>query len=169
MPRCFIKISRHSPAFCLQLPELSHSAFVMDEKRDNIADLKEEYKLEIQAPHAKHATLDAYTEAYNKRTRYGKKYSGYISPLRLTFIATTFVLLYFCSHHVFPKSKIDPLDQQFQSLILANGGNQTVKVPLEAHIMTKCPDAKDCLRDLIVPAMEKIYDKVNFTLSFIGT
>jgi hypothetical protein len=42
-------------------------------------------------------------------------------------------------------------------------------VPLEAHIMSKCPDAKDCLRDLVLPAMQKVHDKVNFTLSFIGT
>ncbi|KAK4125487.1 hypothetical protein N657DRAFT_568092 [Parathielavia appendiculata] len=41
-------------------------------------------------------------------------------------------------------------------------------VPLEAHIMSKCPDAKDCLRDMVLPAMQKVYDKVNFTLSFIG-
>ncbi|KAK4238214.1 hypothetical protein C8A03DRAFT_33770 [Achaetomium macrosporum] len=42
-------------------------------------------------------------------------------------------------------------------------------VPLEAHIMSKCPDARDCLRDLVLPAMQKVHDKVNFTLSFIGT
>ena len=42
-------------------------------------------------------------------------------------------------------------------------------VPLEAHIMSKCPDARDCLRDLVVPAMEKIYDKADFRLSFIGS
>lgn len=42
-------------------------------------------------------------------------------------------------------------------------------VPLEAHIMSKCPDARDCLRDLVVPAMERIGDKVDFRLSFIGT
>ncbi|KAK4674777.1 hypothetical protein QC763_0027840 [Podospora pseudopauciseta] len=41
-------------------------------------------------------------------------------------------------------------------------------VPLEAHIMSKCPDAKDCLRDLVLPVMQKTLDKVNFTLSFIG-
>ncbi|KAL8936122.1 MAG: hypothetical protein Q9211_004340 [Gyalolechia sp. 1 TL-2023] len=35
--------------------------------------------------------------------------------------------------------------------------------------MSKCPDAKDCLRELVVPAMEQVVDKVNFTLSFIGT
>lgn len=42
-------------------------------------------------------------------------------------------------------------------------------VPLEIHIMSKCPDARDCLRDLVVPAMEKVVDKVDFTLSFIGS
>lgn len=42
-------------------------------------------------------------------------------------------------------------------------------VPLEAHIMSKCPDAKDCLQKLILPAMVRVVDKVNFTLSFIGT
>ncbi|KAI4231194.1 MAG: hypothetical protein LQ349_005767 [Xanthoria aureola] len=42
-------------------------------------------------------------------------------------------------------------------------------VPLEAHIMSKCPDARDCLRNLVVPAMEQVVNKVNFTLSFIGS
>lgn len=42
-------------------------------------------------------------------------------------------------------------------------------VPLEAHIMSKCPDAVDCLRMLVLPTMQRVYDKVNFTLSFIGT
>ncbi|EFX05227.1 gamma interferon inducible lysosomal thiol reductase [Grosmannia clavigera kw1407] len=41
-------------------------------------------------------------------------------------------------------------------------------VPLEAHIMSKCPDARDCLHDLILPAMQQVYEKTNFTLSFIG-
>ncbi|KAI0378774.1 hypothetical protein F5Y04DRAFT_139945 [Hypomontagnella monticulosa] len=42
-------------------------------------------------------------------------------------------------------------------------------VPLEAHIMSKCPDAKDCLKEMVLPAMMRVYDKVNFTLSYIGT
>ena len=46
--------------------------------------------------------------------------------------------------------------------------NNLTKVPLEAHIMSKCPDARDCLRDFVVPAMEKIVDMVDFRLSFIG-
>ncbi|KAL4893550.1 hypothetical protein BDV59DRAFT_177585 [Aspergillus ambiguus] len=41
-------------------------------------------------------------------------------------------------------------------------------VPLEAHIMSKCPDARDCLRTLIVPTMEQVSDKVDFHLSFIA-
>lgn len=42
-------------------------------------------------------------------------------------------------------------------------------VPLEAHIMSKCPDARDCLRMLVLPTMQRVFDKVNFTLSYIGT
>jgi hypothetical protein len=42
-------------------------------------------------------------------------------------------------------------------------------VPLEAHIMSKCPDARDCLHDLVLPTMQRTLDKVNFTLSYIGT
>jgi hypothetical protein len=42
------------------------------------------------------------------------------------------------------------------------------KVALEAHIMSKCPDAKDCLQMLVVPVMEQISDKVDFRLSYIG-
>lgn len=42
-------------------------------------------------------------------------------------------------------------------------------VPLEAHIMSKCPDARDCLKDLVLPAMIMVNQKVNFTLSYIGT
>lgn len=42
------------------------------------------------------------------------------------------------------------------------------RVPLEAHIMSKCPDARDCLHDLILPSMMNISDKVDFKLSYIG-
>lgn len=34
--------------------------------------------------------------------------------------------------------------------------------------MSKCPDARDCLRDFVVPAMANVSDKVDFRLSFIG-
>lgn len=42
------------------------------------------------------------------------------------------------------------------------------KVPLEAHIMSKCPDARDCLAQLVLPVMERASDKVDFQLSYIG-
>ncbi|TLS28162.1 hypothetical protein PpBr36_00934 [Pyricularia pennisetigena] len=51
----------------------------------------------------------------------------------------------------------------------AVGKQQAPLVPLEAHIMSKCPDARDCLRDMVLPVMQRVHDKVNFTLSFIGT
>ena len=42
-------------------------------------------------------------------------------------------------------------------------------IPLEAHIMSMCPDARDCLESLVVPAMALLpASAVNFTLSFIG-
>jgi hypothetical protein len=34
---------------------------------------------------------------------------------------------------------------------------------------SKCPDARDCLKKLVVPAMSDVSDKVDFKLSFIGT
>lgn len=44
----------------------------------------------------------------------------------------------------------------------------TSKIALEAHIMSKCPDAKDCLVDLILPTMQQVSDRVDFQLSYIG-
>lgn len=43
------------------------------------------------------------------------------------------------------------------------------RVPLEAHIMSKCPDARDCLHDLVLPAMVNVSQYVDFKLSYIGT
>jgi hypothetical protein len=58
--------------------------------------------------------------------------------------------------------------QQQPSSHISSGNPTRNKVSLEAHIMSKCPDAKACLQELVVPAMEKISDKVDFKLSFIG-
>jgi len=46
--------------------------------------------------------------------------------------------------------------------------SETNKISLEAHIMSKCPDARDCLQQLVVPTMERVSDKVDFKLSYIG-
>ena len=56
-----------------------------------------------------------------------------------------------------------PLDQ---TLVVAE--KNVTRVPLEAHIMSKCPDAQACLQQLVLPTMEIIHDKVDFRLSFIG-
>jgi len=53
-----------------------------------------------------------------------------------------------------------------QALVVAE--KNVTRVPLEAHIMSKCPDAQDCLQMLVLPTMEIIHDKVDFRLSFIG-
>ncbi|KAF2204658.1 hypothetical protein GQ43DRAFT_428762 [Delitschia confertaspora ATCC 74209] len=49
-----------------------------------------------------------------------------------------------------------------------HGRAEESKVPLEIHIMSKCPDARDCLQNLVLPTMQKVSDKVDFRLSFIG-
>lgn len=46
--------------------------------------------------------------------------------------------------------------------------NDSNKVSLETHVMSKCPDARYCLQQLVVPAMEQIGDKVDFKMSFIA-
>ena len=61
-------------------------------------------------------------------------------------------------HHYCPQKGLRELEEK----------DNTTLIPLEAHIMSKCPDAKDCLNKLVVPSMVEISDKVNFTLSYIG-
>lgn len=60
-------------------------------------------------------------------------------------------------------------DPQAQQKAIAANSKTSALVPLEAHIMSKCPDARDCLRMLVLPTMQRVIDKVNFTLSYIGT
>ncbi|KAM4056768.1 gamma interferon inducible lysosomal thiol reductase (GILT) domain-containing protein [Hirsutella rhossiliensis] len=54
---------------------------------------------------------------------------------------------------------------------VADGGalKKSGLVPLEAHIISKCPDTRDALRQLILPAMQQVHDKVDFKLNYIGT
>jgi hypothetical protein len=62
------------------------------------------------------------------------------------------------------------LEKQLPVLSTTTKTSALTPVPLEAHIMSKCPDARDCLVDLVVPAMSRINPShVNFTLSYIGT
>ena len=41
-------------------------------------------------------------------------------------------------------------------------------LPIEIFVMSKCPDARDCLKKLVLPAMANVSDKVDFRLSMIG-
>ncbi|KAF2494331.1 hypothetical protein BU16DRAFT_528437 [Lophium mytilinum] len=60
------------------------------------------------------------------------------------------------------------LAQSFQCQDPSHNHQEATKVPLEVHIMSKCPDARDCLQKLILPSMQNVSDKVDFKLSFIG-
>ncbi|KAK5118189.1 hypothetical protein LTR85_008169 [Meristemomyces frigidus] len=79
---------------------------------------------------------------------------------RIMWAVTAVVLLFagFCIAAIVADSFEDDYSPMF-----------TGKVPLEAHIMSKCPDARDCLHDMILPAMQNISHKVDFKLSYIGT
>lgn len=44
----------------------------------------------------------------------------------------------------------------------------TARVPLEIHIMSKCPDAQDCLEMMVAPAVAEVAGMVDFRMSFIG-
>ncbi|KAI1185726.1 hypothetical protein F5B17DRAFT_445491 [Nemania serpens] len=44
----------------------------------------------------------------------------------------------------------------------------TKRVPLEAHIITKCGNAKVALTELVLPTIERVYDKIDFRLSIIA-
>ncbi len=83
-----------------------------------------------------------------------------ILPAILTLLAlfALFRTAFVCNHRYEPGkpfSRMDVLEER-------------EKVPLEIHVMSKCPDARDCLQKLILPTMVEVSDKVNFTMSFIG-
>lgn len=97
-----------------------------------------------------------------------KKETGYKTHLltrcipALVVLAATYTLFrsFFVSQHHYTPGAFPPF----------TGADDTshAKVELEAHGMSRCPDYADCLRQLIVPTMIQVGDKVNFTLSFIG-
>ncbi|KAI3329799.1 hypothetical protein F4824DRAFT_372422 [Ustulina deusta] len=73
-----------------------------------------------------------------------------------------------------PSSRLEPVPAS-DPLVVGNtaqhAGPTTAGelVPLEAHIISKCPDTRDCLKELLLPAMIRVHEKVNFTLTYIGT
>lgn len=84
--------------------------------------------------------------------------------LLLLVLWTTFRAAFVYKHQYCPHKTLRPQWSSDESGAL--DGNK--RIPLEAHIMSKCPDAKDCLQLLVVPTMVNISDKVDFRLSYIG-
>ena len=83
-----------------------------------------------------------------------------------TFFA--FLIFIYAEPFIFPGNFPRPDPGYPVPRVSLSNTNQSHLVPLEAHIMSKCPDAKRCLQDLVVPAMEQIVEKVDFQLSYIG-
>jgi len=136
----------------------------MDEKADMEKNHRRQSPLPIYQTHHEHKQDSKSTSLPSQRRgRSRRSIVTYATAVLLIFLIITYGSplispAYFQSHAARrPSLHSDP-----------PASNQTSLVPLEAHIMSKCPDAKDCLEDLVVPAMEQIVDKVDFRLSYIG-
>jgi hypothetical protein len=68
-------------------------------------------------------------------------------------------------HNLTAQTTMKSLALAFLRPLLARG---KPFVPLEIHIMSQCPDAADCVSQLISPALPEIANITAFTLSFIG-
>lgn len=121
--------------------------------------------------YAKYKTFPPHTAGSPTRTH--ARRAGRFRPLLVLTLVVLCLYLY-----ARPSSVLSPLpdissrlSNTLQAAAPAQPGADAnaALVPLEAHIMSKCPDAKDCLQKLILPSMMRVVDKVNFTLSFIGT
>ncbi|KAF3072365.1 hypothetical protein CFAM422_005304 [Trichoderma lentiforme] len=81
------------------------------------------------------------------------------------------VMCFFVGVHLWTHSVAVPFLPQQAAEFLAptqDDGSVNGLVPFEAHIISKCPDTRHALRNLILPVMQKIHDKVDFKLSYIG-
>ncbi|KAL7784844.1 hypothetical protein V8C37DRAFT_420415 [Trichoderma ceciliae] len=81
------------------------------------------------------------------------------------------IIFLFVGYHLWSNSVAVPfLPRQAADVPLPNPDDSASKslVPLEAHIISKCPDTRDALRTLILPVMQQVLDKVDFRLSYIG-
>ena len=127
-------------------------------------DSKEVYTEEAHPAEYGAITMD--TTAYQRPRR---------RIIRTYLLAIACVL--FLNYYLFPPV-VDYIHHQFASKTTTNqdvsppltpNAPEHPRIPLEAHIMSKCPDAKDCLVDLVVPAMQQIEQEVDFQLSYIGS
>jgi len=106
------------------------------------------------------ADQSSYTRSTSKmsNTRTGRR--GLARIVAATFL-TAFITYYTCFQW-FGIIRAAPSYAGNSETVLGN------KVPLEAHIISKCPDTRDALRELILPVMQRVSDKVDFKLSYIG-
>ncbi|POS86579.1 hypothetical protein EPUL_002245 [Erysiphe pulchra] len=91
------------------------------------------------------------------------------------FLAIIFISITILNYLVWPifvrpinHNKFDYRNPSLTPISVIGSSTYENLVPLEAHIMSKCPDAQDCLEMMIIPTMERISEKINFTLSYIG-
>ncbi|TKA72694.1 hypothetical protein B0A55_06491 [Friedmanniomyces simplex] len=122
---------------------------LLDEGNTAVTDAPEPTLAELQQDIFK--AQRAYIKAWS-RTTSGKWHR------RIMYGVTAFLLLVAAACMAFIVT--DSLDDEYHPY--------PGRVPLEAHIMSRCPDARDCLHDMILPAMQKISHKVDFKLSYIG-
>lgn len=98
----------------------------------------------------------------------GERLVRYVVPCILLLSAISLLVIQglLCHYIGLPDSWnfIDPIDE----VTMPGYATKSTKVQLEAHIMSKCPDARDCLQQLVVPTMEQVSDLVDFKLSYIG-
>jgi len=122
---------------------------LLEEGNTTAADATEPTLAELQ--HNVFTAQRAYMKAWSRTT--SSKWHR-----RIMYGTTAFLLLIAAACMAFIIS--DALDEEYRPY--------PSRVPLEAHIMSKCPDARDCLHDMILPAMQNISHKVDFKLSYIG-
>ena len=127
-------------------------------------------KLTMKARYARDVSVEehGYGDVKQRRDPIGHRGRRALRNYLLLVFSIFFVVIYIIpkSIQIFSSNGSSQAEPQIQIMMKPNN---TSLVPLEAHIMSKCPDAKDCLVDLVVPAMEQIVEKVDFRLSYIGS
>src|SRR5271163_4787136 len=131
----------------------------MDEKPMSVDDGFEEAYLQ-QTPSFKNARQRGLPAYFNDLTMRGLCYAMCVT-------LTVWLLLH-TDNASYRKCRLSGARAELSNAEVILAEENVIKVALEAHIMSKCPDAKACLQMLVVPAMEQISDMVDFRLSYIG-
>ena len=119
----------------------------------------------------KEAYLPQTSSFKNARRRGPSTYFEHLTMRRLCYTMCATLTAWLLLHTVkasYRKCRLSGARAELSDAEVILAEENVAKVALEAHIMSKCPDAKACLQMLVVPAMEQISDKVDFRLSYIG-